>query len=183
MSSFAVVSSNFGHFLRRISPKHHLRRDTHTNPHHQNNRNMSLPPSIDLTATIGGRLVTPALPIVDGSPSSAPEQLFQSTLRAYVNSNVPLESTEGIQRRERVLVKMGNLMREWVKGVAVKKGLNRDAVEGAGGELFTSGSYRLGVHEPGADIGTLWSACVASFVRSQLLPLFLSFAPPQTPSP
>lgn len=61
-----------------------------------------------------------------------------------------------------------------MKGVAVKKGLNRDAVEGAGGELFTSGSYRLGVHEPGADIGTLWSACVASFERSQLLPLSLS---------
>lgn len=39
--------------------------------------------------------------------------------------------------------------------MALKRGLNADAVESAGGELFTSGSYRLGVHEPGADIGEL----------------------------
>jgi len=38
--------------------------------------------------------------------------------------------------------------------VATKRGLNVEAVKSAGGELFTSGSYRLGVHEPGADIGT-----------------------------
>jgi len=37
----------------------------------------------------------------------------------------------------------------------MRRGLNADAVEGAGGELFTSGSYRLGVHEPGADIDTI----------------------------
>ena len=39
-------------------------------------------------------------------------------------------------------VKMGKLHREWVQSVALKKGLNVDAVESAGGELFTSGSYR-----------------------------------------
>jgi poly(A) polymerase len=50
---------------------------------------------------------------------------------------------------------MGKLHREWIKSVALKGGLNADAVESAGGELFTSGSYRLGVHEPGADIGAL----------------------------
>jgi len=52
-------------------------------------------------------------------------------------------------------VKMGNLCREWVKSVAAKRGLSSDAVASAGGELFTSGSYRLGVHEPGADIDTI----------------------------
>ena len=50
---------------------------------------------------------------------------------------------------------MGNLCREWVKSVAAKRGLSSDAVASAGGELFTSGSYRLGVHEPGADIDTI----------------------------
>jgi len=50
---------------------------------------------------------------------------------------------------------MGTLCREWVKSVAAKRGLSSDAVASAGGELFTSGSYRLGVHEPGADIDTI----------------------------
>ena len=108
---------------------------------------------IDLTTTIGGRTITPALPIVDGSSSTPPELSFQATLTKYIAQNVALESDEGIRARERVLVKMGNLHRDWVKSVAMKRGLNTDAVEGAGGELFTSGSYRLGVHEPGADIG------------------------------
>jgi len=110
---------------------------------------------IDLTTTIGGRTITPALPIVDGSSSTPPELSFQATLTKYIAQNVALESDEGIRARERVLVKMGNLHRDWVKSVAMKRGLNTDAVEGAGGELFTSGSYRLGVHEPGADIDTI----------------------------
>ena len=108
---------------------------------------------IDLSTAIGGRTVSPALPIVDGSPPTPSEIAFQSTLDAYVSAHVPTESDDGIRTRERVLVKMGSLLREWVRGVAIRRGLNRDAVEGAGGELFTSGSYRLGVHEPGADIG------------------------------
>jgi poly(A) polymerase len=108
---------------------------------------------IDLTTVIGGRTVSPALPIVDGSSPTPSELAFQSTLDAYVASHVPTESDDGIRTRERVLVKMGRLHREWVRGVAIKRGLNSDAVEAAGGELFTSGSYRLGVHEPGADIG------------------------------
>mmetsp|Transcript_31852 Transcript_31852/g.67467 ORF Transcript_31852/g.67467 Transcript_31852/m.67467 type:complete len:843 (-) Transcript_31852:11-2539(-) len=110
---------------------------------------------IDLTTTVGGRTVAPALPIVDGSSSTPPELAFQSTLTEYIANNVALESEEGIRTRERVLVEMRALHREWVKSVATKRGLNRDAVESAGGELFTSGSYRLGVHEPGADIDTI----------------------------
>lgn len=110
---------------------------------------------LNLTATIGGRLVAPALPTVDSSPSPPSELLFDESLTAYISHNVPLESTEGIQRRERVLMKMASLCREWVKSVARKRGWGDDMVDRAGGELFTSGSYRLGVHEPGADIGEL----------------------------
>ncbi|KAL7470771.1 hypothetical protein ACHAXS_011045 [Conticribra weissflogii] len=99
---------------------------------------MNIPPPIDLTARIGNRTVKPALPIVDGSPSNASELAFNSTLHNFIDANVPLESTEGIQTRERVLDKMGALCREWVKSVAMGLGLPQDAVEGAGGQLFTN---------------------------------------------
>ena len=122
---------------------------------------------IHLTTTIGGRTLTPALPIVDGAPPNSTELSFNASLSKYIAANVPLESEEGIRARERVLVKMGKLHREWVRSVALKRGLNADAVESAGGELFTSGSYRLGVHEPGADIGR------CGFVLILIFPWFI----------
>ena len=110
---------------------------------------------IDLSTVVGGRTVKPALPIVDGSSPTPAEISFQSTLQKFVDANVSLESSEGIKTRERVLVQMGRLHREWVRSVAIKRGLSPDAADSAGGELYTSGSYRLGVHEPGADIDTI----------------------------
>jgi poly(A) polymerase len=118
---------------------------------------------IDLTTIIGGRTVTPALPIVDGSSPTPTELSFQNTLDAYIAAHVPLENEDGIRIRERVLVHIGTMHREWVKIVATKRGLNVEAVKSAGGELFTSGSYRLGVHEPGADIGTYYPYSYALF--------------------
>jgi poly(A) polymerase Pap1 len=107
-----------------------------------------------LSVKIGGRLVSPALPVVDGQPSTKSNELsFNTSLQAFVKDNIPLESTDGIQTRERVLSRMGVLCRDWIKSVCRKRGLPKDVVDAAGGQLFTAGSYRLGIHEPGADIG------------------------------
>jgi poly(A) polymerase len=109
-----------------------------------------------LSPKIGGRIVSPKFPVVDGSPStSALEKSFDESLQVYVKENVPLESIEGIQRRERILNQMGSLSRDWIRSVCVKRELSKEVVDSAGGQLFTSGSYRLGVHEPGADIDTI----------------------------
>ena len=94
----------------------------------------------------------PALPIVDPNPPTPKEISFNDQLMKFCQENVPLESTEGIRTRERVLNRMRTLCREWIKSVCRMRGLPDDVVESAGGQLFTSGSYRLGVHEPGADI-------------------------------
>lgn len=48
--------------------------------------------------------------------------------------------------------------------MCVKRGLPPDVVNGAGGQLYTSGSYRLGVHEPGADIDAIL-VCPSSCTR------------------
>lgn len=37
----------------------------------------------------------------------------------------------------------------------MEKGLPREIAEEAGGLIYVSGSYRLGVNEPGADIDTI----------------------------
>jgi poly(A) polymerase len=105
-----------------------------------------------MSTKIGGRIVLPALPIVDPNPPTPKEISFNDQLMKFCQENIPLESTEGIQTRERVLNRMRALCREWIKSVCRKRGLPNDVVESAGGQLFTSGSYRLGVHEPGADI-------------------------------
>jgi poly(A) polymerase len=116
---------------------------------------MASSPPVDMTAKVGGRVFTPALPVVDGSAPNALELSFQKTLDAFCREHVPLEAVEGIQRRERVLNRMGALCRDWVRAVCIQTGMPLDVVDGAGGQLFTSGSYRLGVHEPGADIDTI----------------------------
>ena len=108
-----------------------------------------------LSVTVGGRIVSPALPIVDSSSPNQTEQQFNDLLQQYTSKHIPLESTEGIQRRERVLNRMRALCRSWIQSVCVKLQLPPEAIENAGGSLYTSGSYRLGVHEPGADIDTI----------------------------
>ena len=111
---------------------------------------------LDMSTKIGGRIVKPALPVVDSNAPNALEVSFNENLMTnFSNDNIPLESTEGIQRRERVLNRMGAVCRDWIRTVCKKRGLPQDVVESAGGQLFTSGSYRLGVHEPGADIDTI----------------------------
>lgn len=64
-----------------------------------------------------------------------------------------------MQLRDRLLLELERIFQEWVKYVAefVLK-LPEDEVAECGGQLFVSGSHRLGIKEPGADIDTV---CVA----------------------
>ncbi|KAL6629658.1 hypothetical protein ACP70R_029423 [Stipagrostis hirtigluma subsp. patula] len=65
------------------------------------------------------------------------------------------EGKEESAKREEVLCEIGQIVREWVKQLTSKKGYTEQLVEQANAVLFTFGSYRLGVHGPGADIDTL----------------------------
>lgn len=64
------------------------------------------------------------------------------------------ESTEESLLREDVLSKLDTLIKEWSRRVAEQLGLV-DSVGDGGARIYTFGSYRLGVHGPGADIDTL----------------------------
>ena len=110
---------------------------------------------VDMSFHVGDRLVTPALPVVDSSLPSPQEREFDVILSRYTSTFIPLESSEGIKTRERVLNRLGELSRLWIESVCRRLLLPQEMITAAGGQLFTSGSYRLGVHEPGADIDTI----------------------------
>ncbi|CAI4223647.1 unnamed protein product [Auanema sp. JU1783] len=67
------------------------------------------------------------------------------------------ETDEELQERIEVLRKVNSMVKQWVKEISVKK-MPSENCDIMGGKLFTFGSYRLGVHNRGADIDSL---CVA----------------------
>ncbi|KAM8945467.1 poly(A) polymerase gamma [Pelodytes ibericus] len=68
------------------------------------------------------------------------------------------EDGEELSYRMVVLGKLNNLVKEWISELGECKNVPPPIMSGAGGKIFTFGSYRLGVHTKGADIDAL---CVA----------------------
>jgi len=68
------------------------------------------------------------------------------------------ETEEELNHRMDVLSRLNDLVRKWIKETSVAKNMPESMAENVGGKIFAYGSYRLGVHNKGADIDTL---CVA----------------------
>ncbi|KAJ4959103.1 hypothetical protein NE237_026214 [Protea cynaroides] len=65
------------------------------------------------------------------------------------------ESNEETALREEVLGQIDQIVKGWVKQLTRQRGYIDQMVDDANAVIFTFGSYRLGVHGPGADIDTL----------------------------
>ncbi|RSH78028.1 polynucleotide adenylyltransferase [Apiotrichum porosum] len=65
------------------------------------------------------------------------------------------ESDQERKVREKLLSSIAALVTKFVHDVSIKNGLSEKVATEAGGRIYTSGSYRLGVHGPGSDIDTI----------------------------
>ncbi len=101
----------------------------------------------------------PYKPLYDPIITTEPTQIdlkIDASLAAYMEQEIKLETDEEMKRRENVLIQVERIFLAWVHTVAVDVlHLPEDEVQAAGGKLLVSGSHRLGVREPGADIDTV----------------------------
>lgn len=94
-------------------------------------------------------------PPVSTHPATARELVMTESLTQTLLDLGVLEADEESEKREVVLGRLNQLVKEFVRTVGRQKGLPEDLLAVAGGKIFTFGSYRLGVHPRGADIDTL----------------------------
>ncbi|KAF3633914.1 Nuclear poly(A) polymerase 2 [Capsicum annuum] len=93
-------------------------------------------------------------PISTGGPTEL-DVVRNRELEKFLSDAGLYESHEEAIKREEVLGRLDQIVKTWVKNVCRAKGFNDDLVHEANAKIFTFGSYRLGVHGPGADIDTL----------------------------
>ncbi|GMI71527.1 poly(A) polymerase 1 [Hibiscus trionum] len=93
-------------------------------------------------------------PISLGGPTDY-DVIKTRELEKYLQDVGLYESQVEAVRREEVLGRLDQIVKNWVKAISRAKGLNEQLVQEANAKIFTFGSYRLGVHGPGADIDTL----------------------------
>ncbi|KAL4295623.1 hypothetical protein GQ457_12G007460 [Hibiscus cannabinus] len=102
----------------------------------------------------GGQRLGITEPISLGGPTDY-DVIKTRELEKYLQDVGLYESQEEAVRREEVLGRLDQIVKNWVKAISRSKGLNEQLVQEANAKIFTFGSYRLGVHGPGADIDTL----------------------------
>ncbi|CAD5112345.1 DgyrCDS1572 [Dimorphilus gyrociliatus] len=96
-------------------------------------------------------------PVSTSEPTKEDSRLTES-LELALHPHGVFESEDESQKRINVLDKINKLVKEWIYEVSQSKNMDEHMIEQVGGQIYTFGSYRLGVNQKGADIDTL---CVA----------------------
>ena len=77
------------------------------------------------------------------------------SLKAFLASQSVIECLAEESHRILVMGDLDKLARDWIRDIAIQKGLPDSDAEMAGGGVKAFGSYRLGVHSKGGDIDAL----------------------------
>ncbi|CAN1161817.1 Nuclear poly(A) polymerase 4 [Linum perenne] len=93
-------------------------------------------------------------PISLAGPTDA-DLLRNSDLEKFLVDSGLYEAKEETDKRQEVLGRLDQIVKAWVKQLTRQRGYTDQMVEEANAVIFTFGSYRLGVHGPGADVDTL----------------------------
>ncbi|XP_034890739.1 nuclear poly(A) polymerase 4 isoform X1 [Populus alba] len=93
-------------------------------------------------------------PISVAGPTE-PDLHRNAELEKFLVDSGLYESKEEAMKREEVLGRIDQIVKDWVKRLTRQRGYTDQMVEEANAVIFTFGSYRLGVHGPGTDIDTL----------------------------
>ncbi|XP_028100042.1 nuclear poly(A) polymerase 4-like isoform X1 [Camellia sinensis] len=93
-------------------------------------------------------------PISLARPSKA-DFIRNAELKKFLIDSGLYESNDDAARRKAVLGRIDEVVKCWVKQLTRQRGYTDQRVEDANAVIFTFGSYRLGVHGPGADIDAL----------------------------
>ncbi|GMP83508.1 hypothetical protein CsSME_00037397 [Camellia sinensis var. sinensis] len=93
-------------------------------------------------------------PIFTGGPTEF-DVIKTRELEKFLADVGLYESQEEAIKREEVLGRLDQIVKMWVKNISRAQGFNEQLVQEANAKIFTFGSYRLGVHGPGADIDIL----------------------------
>ncbi|KAE7999179.1 hypothetical protein FH972_003639 [Carpinus fangiana] len=93
-------------------------------------------------------------PISVSGPTEADRQRSRELEKFLVDAGL-YESEEEAAKREEVLGRIRQIVKDWVKQLTRLRGYTDQMVEDANAVILTFGSYRLGVHGPGTDIDTL----------------------------
>lgn len=96
-------------------------------------------------------------PISLASPEPGDVERTKSLVKA-LEPHGCFETESELNHRMEVLAKLNSLVKQWIKDLSAEKNMPSSVAETVGGNVYTFGSYRLGVHYKGADIDAL---CVA----------------------
>ncbi|KAK5110446.1 hypothetical protein LTR62_005797 [Meristemomyces frigidus] len=96
--------------------------------------------------------VTPAF---SNDLPTARDHKLHDALVAELKAQNNFPPSSDSEKRDAILAKLKTLLRQMVQSVGRKRGLPQGILDVAGGEVFTYGSYRLGVHGPNSDVDTL----------------------------